>query len=160
MTEVHEDNWTPDPQIKEVVDRRMAEVRQQIVDGFEAATPEQSQKDAEIYVGDQKVLGTVPMRMDFEIVTDEFDGLTDEQGRDKVMDLMLERFAIDLCDIFENGDTHLKTDPFLGALDGKKVVGRELKDVTLGSILLYKEAKPKKKTVEYTLYVRIGAVWA
>jgi hypothetical protein len=156
---VNYDNWTPDPQIKEIVDRRMVEVRQQFLDRIKvpdtiAGSPK---RDHIVYNGSQDTLRTVMMRLDFELA---YEDSPSEKADEAIVDILVEQLSSDFYDLLENGDADNRTDPLLGALNGKNKVGKELSDVIIGDIALYKEHVPRKKSVEYTIYTRVGPLWA
>jgi hypothetical protein len=160
--EVDYETWVPDPQILAVVKRKMEEVKPFLLEknnvpDFIDGAP---RRDHIVYNGIQDYEGTAMLRLDWELEVDEVKTMAEESRKEYIVDLMIEQMTLDLADLLENGNKTHPEHPLLGALDGKKKVSKELSDITLGDIALYKEYVPKKKSVEYTVYTRVGPVWA
>jgi hypothetical protein len=85
----------------------------------------------------------------------------EHEGSDKrdPLEAMFDAFYKDLADILENGDTNLATDPTLKVMDGAIKRGKYPKGVGFPYAALYRELKPRKDTVEYTLYVTMDVLW-
>jgi hypothetical protein len=155
---MYDDDWKPDPHIQKIVDAKLAEVRPLILD--KVANPSAINGDPfkskdYIVVDGTNEHGTM-MRLDWELSSESA-----ALGANEVItDLMLEQISVDFCDILENGDRDKTDDPFLGWIDGTKKHGKELAAVTLGDITLCREYHKVKDTHEFTIFMRLGAIWS
>jgi len=147
-------DWEPDPQIVAVVDKKMVEVKRQFLDKMN--NPDVVDGDPKrVYVGVSHDKARQMLRLDWELNTE----VMPDASNELIVDLILTQMSVDFYDILENGDSSTNY-PLLSLFDGKKKVGKDLADIELGDIAIYKEWIPNKKSVEYTIYTRLSPVWA
>lgn len=94
--------------------------------------------------------GVARLRMDYEA----------EEGQEGVREELVSRLVSDLEDLIENGDTEHRSDPLYKALDGSKkrgVSGPKVVEIINAAMAV--ESKPKKKTIEYTVWINLYTEW-
>lgn len=74
----------------------------------------------------------------------------------KTMDLMGNMCRTDLVDLIVNGDTN-SGDVVLRMYDGEKKLDKRLVDFNFVEGSLFRQFKPMKNTIEYTLYILVKA---
>jgi hypothetical protein len=112
---------------------------------------EQARHKGEPYEGE-----VVNLRLDWELTDDAVEDMHDHK---KVGSLMAQQAALDLNDLVLNGDSGKSEDALLHALNGERVRGKEPKLVEVISTLAFWEPKPRKETVEYTVFILLHTVW-
>ena len=153
----NDEEWEFDPQVYTVVANEIERVKKtikEIKEPEEGVNPKFLYKDK---VDENSPAYTARMRLDWELYKESG---VDEKDKDTVIDLMFEQVLIDLCDLLEHGDKDDFSNPLYHALDGKKKLGKDLKSLTLKEIVCYKEYKPLKESIEYTLYMLITCEWS
>lgn len=103
------------------------------------------------------------LRLDWEfVVEDTLENLEAwlEDNKVALTDAMLDFFKLELADLIENGDVDNYQDALLKSMDGAKKRGAEPTLVDIFSAHLYREYKPKKNSIEFTLYVLLATKWS
>lgn len=88
------------------------------------------------------------LRLDFELAEDS--KFTDNQ----IIDVAFICVEGDLAELAYNGDVDNWTDPLLKSFDGATKRGKSIKSKEITSWQMFSKYKPKKKSTEYTVYLR------
>jgi hypothetical protein len=112
----------------------------------------------ESYYNDNTGRRIVNVRFDWEIDIDpdtfDFDTLSPEH-----LDGMWKVLKQDLEDLYENGDRGNIADALLHAMDGSKKRSKKLTLVAFPQVDMHREYKPKKGTMEYTVFIIVYGEW-
>ena len=147
-----EENWKPNPEILAIVKTGLDDLKTR-VKFIEPEDDEDKYTQWTEHLVDKWPSGSVRLRLDFELLDDV------EMSNEQVLDQMFEAAAVDLADLFENGDTsNLDDDPLLSAHDGSIKRGKDLKSIHIPNHVVYREHKPNR--YEYTVYLIITTEWS
>lgn len=91
------------------------------------------------------------LRLDWELATPMPSGQV--LPPEDIVYLMVWQMRNDLVDLLVNGDVAHVSDPLLKTIDGSRKRGKEAKHIDIFAAHLFVEAKPRKETTEYTLYI-------